>query len=94
MGSGTLQARGILYKKYSVTPAINANVSPFKTYAQKNISSDVATYGEPIGVVAHARSTNPLSVGLAPSNANFFVWANTEEEVIITIAYFIEGGGN
>lgn len=68
----------IYVKGYSVTPETNTSVSPFSAYVEKDISSDISTYGTPIGIFVYGGgSTNPTIVKFNANKTAFWVYAKT-----------------
>lgn len=85
MATSTIKSRGITRKTYTIELATNEYVSPFQTHGEMSISSDISSYGQPIGVVAYARSVNPLSVRL--SGSSLFVAGSLAETVNIVVTF-------
>lgn len=79
-------------KTYNVTPTSNAVVSNssngvFKMYAQKNISADVAVYGNPVSVYAHGYGDIPVPASYRKNYIMAPQWLEHTEEVKFTVLF-------
>lgn len=72
--------------QYSITTKTNTNVSPWSCLKSQNISSDITTYGTPVGIVVKTSAhNNPASACIVDTNLN--VYSRNAGDMTVTVLY-------
>lgn len=74
--------------EYSITPAQNANVSPYSYYAEQSISDDIARYGTPISLyIRSGGSTNPACCKFNSGTSAFWYYSAKNTATVIVVVF-------